>query len=65
MSSTAWIIVFAVFALVFIGVLLLLAAILDRRRVKDVHDHIPERSEGAFEHPHPGTGARDDRRGEP
>jgi hypothetical protein len=46
MSAT---LVFALFAFGFIGVMLAGAFILDRRRVKDVHEAIPERSEGAFD----------------
>ena len=49
--STAATIIFAVFAFGFIGVLLAGAFILDKRRVKDVHEAIPERSEGAFDQP--------------
>lgn len=49
--STAATILFAVFAFGFIGVLLAGAFIIDKRRVKDVHEAIPERSEGAFDHP--------------
>ena len=50
--STGAVIVFCLFAFLFFGVLLTGAAILDRRRVKEVHDAIPERSEGAHEVPH-------------
>jgi hypothetical protein len=46
MSAT---LVFAIFAFGFIGLMLVGAFILDRRRVKDVHEAIPERSEGAFD----------------
>jgi len=51
--STIAIIVFVIFAFLFIGVLLTMSFVLDRRRVKDVHAFIPERSEGAFDHENP------------
>ncbi|GAB4010195.1 hypothetical protein [Nocardioides ultimimeridianus] len=41
-------IVFGLFAFLFIGVMLAAAFVIDRRRVKDVHDAIPERVEGAM-----------------
>lgn len=58
-NSHVWIvvIVFAVFAFGFIGVMLTGSFVLDRRRVKDVHAHIPERSEGVFDHPNPPSNA--------
>jgi len=50
-SSVSATVVFALFAFLFIGVMLAMAFVLDRRRVKDVHGYIPERSEGAFHDP--------------
>lgn len=52
-SPTIALIVFAAFSFAFIGVLLTMSFVLDRRRVKDVHSFIPERSEGALDHPNP------------
>lgn len=59
MNNPLWpaVIVFAVFAFGFIGVMLAGSFIIDRRRVKDVHAHIPERSDGVFDHPNPPSNA--------
>lgn len=46
-SSVGATVVFALFAFLFIGVMLAGAFVIDRRRVKDVHDSIPERIDAA------------------
>ncbi|GAB3862254.1 hypothetical protein GCM10028801_27500 [Nocardioides maradonensis] len=46
-SSVSATVVFALFAFLFIGVMLAGAFVIDRRRVKDVQDSIPERIDAA------------------
>ena len=46
-SSVSATVVFALFAFLFIGAMLAGAFLLDRRRVKDVEDSLPERIDAA------------------